>query len=401
MLLYAFQVRVSLLYTLCLRTAKAYYGNLSRRSFQVLHTVLYPAAEVLVMDSVTHLVAGALTPLAFKNAPKTRLMTVFGILCGELPDIDILAGRSPEVILSFHRGITHALIMQPLFALVMALIFHRALQKRDAAGSWSFGKTWAVALTALCIHLFLDCMTTFGTQIFLPFSAYRVALPAMYIIDLALTLPLIAVWVVLLRRGRGRRLARLGLAWALCYPLLCLGLNYGMAAHLSARYAQPGNPRGITRLQLSPEPFSPLNWKVVAESAPNASHPSGQYLMARYVPFLNKGPLAFAAYDKADPALWRSLRRAAPLFAMYADFAAFPFQTTRHSMSGGSLITFRDLRYEATLPGLMAAVGRADGLFLMQARLNADGSLAAYRFLHRGREAADTPWRTAAPSGKG
>ncbi len=353
------------------------------------------------MDSVTHLVAGALTPLAFKNAPKARLMTVFGILCGELPDIDILAGRSPEVILSFHRGITHALVLQPVFALVMALLFHWALKKRDVTGNWTFGKTWAVALTALCIHLFLDCMTTFGTQIFLPFSAYRVALPAIYIIDLALTLPLIIVWVTALRRGRARRMARGALAWAVCYPLLCLGLNYGLAAHLNARYAAPGNPGGITRLQLSPEPFSPLNWKVVAETKATPGHPGGQYLMARYFLPHAGGPLAFTAYDRPDPVLWARLRREAPLFAMYADFVSFPAVTAQHEANGDSLLTFRDVRYEATLPGLMAAVGRKDGLFLMQAELRPNGALAAYRFLHRGREAADTPWRRPALAGKG
>ncbi len=347
------------------------------------------------MDSVTHLVAGALTPLAFKNAPKARLMTVFGILCGELPDIDILAGKSPEVLMNVHRGITHALALQPVFALVMALLFHAALKKRDAAGTWTFAKTWSVAFTALLIHLFLDCMTTFGTQIFLPFSSYRVALPAMYIVDLALTLPLLAVWIILLRRGRGRHTARAALAWLVCYPLLCLGLNYGLAAHLSSRYAAPGNPYGITRLELSPEPFSPLNWKVVAET------PS-RYRMARYfLPHAGRA-LEFTEYDRPDPRRWAELQREAPLFALYGKFASYPVCSEGKETDGDTVITFRDVRYEATLPKLMAALGRRDGLFLMQAKLHPDGSLAACRFLRRGREADETPWRVCRPAfGKG
>ena len=345
------------------------------------------------MDSLTHLVAGALTPPAFKNAPRTRLMTLFGILCGEFPDIDIIMGGSPEAILVLHRGITHSLILQPVFALVMALLFHGALKKRDAAGTWTFGKTWLVALAAMLIHLFLDCMTTFGTQIFLPFSTYRVAFPAMFIIDAFFTVPLLAVWIILMRKARVRRTARAALAWVIFYPLCCLAINYGLAAHLSARYAKPGNPQHIANLQLSPDPFSPLNWKVVAKTP-------DQYLMARY--FLPRAgqPLSFTSYDRPNPAQWAKLQREVPLFAMYADFVSFPAQTVQPGPDGGSLITFFDVRYASTLPELMALLGREDGIFLMQAKLDAQGTLTAYRFLYRGREAPATPWQAYTPAGK-
>jgi hypothetical protein len=48
------------------------------------------------MDSLTHLVAGALTPLAFRGAPKRAAVVAFGICAGELPDMDVFFGASIE-----------------------------------------------------------------------------------------------------------------------------------------------------------------------------------------------------------------------------------------------------------------------------------------------------------------
>lgn len=353
------------------------------------------------MDSVTHLVAGALTPMAFRNAPRTRMMILFGILCGELPDIDVIAGKSPEAILAFHRGATHALVAQPLWAVLMAIIFHRLIKKGDASGSWSFADTWLVALTALLIHLFLDCMTTFGTQILLPFSDLRVAFPAMYIIDLSLTLPLIAALFLVFRRVRGSgaapgtlpprpaagaAVARGALAWLVSYPLLALCLNFGLTSSLAKEYANLGNPLGIESVELSPEPFAPLNWKVVA-TAP------GKYYMGRYfLPALGR-EIGFTAYERPN-ALFGKAKEEIPLLRIYDKFTTYAFETVKKD-GDDDVHTFADVRYEATMPGLMNALGRSDGLFLMQLKTHG-GVLSAYRFLYRGRDAHSTPWQPVA-----
>ncbi len=344
------------------------------------------------MDTLTHLVAGALTPLAFRHAPKSRLLIPFGIACGEFPDIDILAGTSPEALLVIHRGITHALAVQPFSALLLAAVFYPLLKKRDEAGSWTFGKTWLLAFLALLVHLFLDCMTTFGTQVFLPFSSYRVSIPAMYIIDLLLTLPTLGVLIMLLRRGGASALpeqrmrpARLALAWMLIYPFLALGTGQALQAHLNSRYARPAEANGIQRILLTPEPFAPLYWKVIAQK-------ERSYGMSSVLLTSPDADRPFSEYERPDPALWRRLCDTLPLFAKYADFVSFPIQTTRQLPDGSTLAVFRDLRYEGTLPGLMKAIGRTDGLFLMEVTLDQAGTPLAYRFLRRGKLAAETPW---------
>ena len=352
------------------------------------------------MDTLTHLAAGALTPMMFKNAPKTRMMILFGIIAGEFPDIDVIAGKSPETILSFHRGPTHALLAQPLFALVLALLFHRVIRKGDDSGTWTFGKTWGVAFLALLIHLFLDCMTTFGTQIFLPFSDFRVALPAMYIIDLALTLPLLAAMIYIvtrLDRPGGRILpafpakdkrvstARGALMWLAAYPVLALCLNFHLASGMTREYAKSGNVLGITSVELSPEPFAPLNWKAVGIGP-------DKYYMGRLFLLSPEKNVAFIPYDRPAPALWNDLQREVPLFRTFSQFVTYPFET-KTGNGNEKILTFADVRYESTMPGLMQTLGRVDGLFLIQARFDED-RFAAYRFLYRGRDAAVTPWQT-------
>ena len=75
------------------------------------------------MDSLTHTVAGALTPIAFANSPKRASLILFGVLAGQLPDLDVFFGSSAEFLLTKHRGITHAIAWQPFLVLALVLPF--------------------------------------------------------------------------------------------------------------------------------------------------------------------------------------------------------------------------------------------------------------------------------------
>lgn len=349
------------------------------------------------MDTLTHLVAGAMTPLAFRNAPKSRLLIPFGILCGEFPDIDVLAGASPEAFLSFHRGITHALVVQPFSALLLALLFHHMLKRRDTAGSWTFGKTWLIAFLALLIHIYLDCMTTFGTQIFLPFSEYRVAVPGMFIVDLLLTLPILGLFITVLFRGgaqtvpyRRLPLARAALVWVLVYPVLSFSVGQAAASVLGDTYAAEKNELNIRRVYLTPEPFAPINWKFVAEKG------GEHYVMAPYS-LLSPGDVSvFQDFTRVDPVLWADLQKQIPLVAMYADFVSFPVEAYR-GPSGNEpdcerILVVHDLRYEQFWKKTLAFFGRNDGMFIFEICLDGADRPVAWRFLRRGNDRAEADW---------
>lgn len=397
------------------------------------------------MDSLTHLVAGALTPLAFPGAPRRAALLGFGIAAGELPDMDIFFGSTPEALMVLHRGITHALVWQPLMALLVVLPLYLWMRCRavnpapDAcsgpdggifpasfqaggdprpyanAGRFGLGSLYLSALFALYTHIYLDCMTTFGTQIFLPFSATRVGLPAMFIVDLLLTLPALGLMIyawrlppehaaapadslagVRPRRGgapgtgafvsvRARRVARVGLAWVLLYPLASLGVN----AAATALYAPSLAPGGS--LQLLTEPFSPLVWKAVVEEG--RTYRMGTLFLA------SAREPQWERFVQPEPMLYESLKRQDKIFRQFEDFAPLMVQAERPAsyltQAGyAEKITeyaFADLRYLMSPDSPARLFGRTDPNFILEARVNDSGALLAYRFLRRGK-LESTPW---------
>lgn len=404
------------------------------------------------MDSLTHLVAGALTPLAFRNAPRRGLVVAFGIVAGEFPDIDVLiSDGTPEAFLAMHRGITHALFWQPVMALAVVFPFYILIRagEREPAGSGAAGERplglgpmfWA-ALLALCLHIYLDCMTTFGTQALLPFSGARLWNPAMFIVDLLCTLPPLVMLMSILRReffpgtaapsrpgsifsDRTRRLARMGVAWFFLYPLACLGANalhtqyiarlcLGPGTEAQADPGQlpealrqspfcplpsavPGAPVEGRSVTLLTEPFSPLDWKVVIEDGP-------YYLVGTTVIWPGKTVPRLERFARADQTLVDRLAAEQPLFRHFAEFCAFMIQTarpadpeTRARYGEGSMeYSFMDLRYVSSPRGLLRWAGHDAVNFVLEARVTGAGELTAYRYL-KDSTRTDEPWTFVEP----
>ncbi len=377
------------------------------------------------MDSLTHLVAGALTPLAFRATPKRAALLGFGIAAGEFPDIDIIFGFSPEALLFWHRGITHALIWQPLLALAVVLPFFFWMRRhkprpaplsgqqapasgRNGSFAPSFSSLMAMALFALYTHIYLDCMTTFGTRILLPFSQVRVGFASMFIVDLLLTLPALVLMImawkepgqalrlhgapaqspygVFLVSEKSLRLARIGLAWLLLYPLACLGVN--AAATAALRPALAPN----SKLSLLTEPFSPFFWKAVVDTGDG-------YRMSTVClpkPGMEKDALS---YNKPDRELYAKLEKQLPLFSQFNAFCSFMIQLKRPASAQisneyGRPLTeysFADLRYLISPHSPAYLINRTDPNFVLEARVTDQGELVAYRFLQRGKD-RDRPW---------
>src|SRR5688572_8867439 len=96
------------------------------------------------MDNVTHALAGALIVRATAPAmpaphaiPAGRRRFV-GRLAVLLPDVDVLAGHlSPLAYLYHQRGITHSILLLPLWTVLLALLF---------AALWRFRPGWRAYL---------------------------------------------------------------------------------------------------------------------------------------------------------------------------------------------------------------------------------------------------------------
>src|SRR5262245_40166851 len=132
------------------------------------------------MDTITHGFLGAAASQALLKRRLPRGAGLVGAIGGMLPDLDIFIRSSsdPTVGWFFHRNFTHSLIFIPLGGLIAALPFlcfqRFRNQKREVI---------LAAIIGYATHALLDAFTSYGTQLFWPFSNYRVAWDWIGIVD--------------------------------------------------------------------------------------------------------------------------------------------------------------------------------------------------------------------------
>jgi inner membrane protein len=176
-----------------------------------------------------------------------------------LPDLDVLIAPALELTglqtgpllgLRIHRGVTHSLLMIPLYCLLLAGGWHwlrlrwlrRTRGGRDMPGAdngdsapagTSFWWLYACVLVAVMTHPLLDTCTAYGTQLLAPFSNARFATNNVAIVDVIYTpllvVTLLACWLVR-KFARSRVVkATLVIGWvgfALSTGYLALGRHY-------------------------------------------------------------------------------------------------------------------------------------------------------------------------------
>lgn len=215
------------------------------------------------MDSVTQMVFGAAVSGAVMGRRHGVAAFVWGGVVGTLPDLDsFVSYGSPVADFTYHRGYTHALLVQTLAAPLIAL----AINRWHSGGRAGY-PDWLLAVWLVLVsHALLDAFTVYGTQLLLPFSDYPVGLGSVFIIDPLYTLPLLAgVTAALVWRHRPARAAR----WNHVGLLLgCAYLGWSVAAQqvVAARAGETLAEKGVEveRMLATPTPFNTVLWRVVA-----------------------------------------------------------------------------------------------------------------------------------------
>jgi len=211
------------------------------------------------MDPVTQGTLGAALAQAGADKRRIRSFAVAGGISGLAPDLDIFisSATDPLLYLEFHRQFSHSLIFIPVGATICALLLHGFLKKR-----LTWRETWLACLLGYASHGLLDACTSFGTQLFWPFSDMRVAWNFVSVVDPLFSVPLAAlVGVAFLRRSR--LYAFLGLGWVAVYLLI------GLVQHERALSGavELATERGHTPVRLTAKPgfANVLLWKSVYE----------------------------------------------------------------------------------------------------------------------------------------
>ena len=139
------------------------------------------------MDPLSQGTVGA--ALAQSSASKKNIfrISVIGFLAGLAPDLDVLIQSStdPILFLEYHRQFTHSLFFIPFGSLIVALILFPFVKS-----SMRMKTVYYASLLGYATHGLLDACTSYGTQLFWPFSNERVTWNNISIVDALFTIHL-------------------------------------------------------------------------------------------------------------------------------------------------------------------------------------------------------------------
>lgn len=333
------------------------------------------------------------------GAPAVWQLVLTGFLAGAFPDIDAVMQQFGDLAyLRHHRGVTHSLLLLPLWALLVAWLMSRAFAvTRGQRAGWK--SLWLVSAAAIAIHIAGDWITAFGTMLLEPLSNARFGLGSVFIIDLVLSGTLLAGLLLAATWPHRRWPALAGLAAACAW----VGVTWvGQQEALEVGRAQ-ARTLGIAdpEVQVMPRPASPFNWTVAVSdgsrwhlahvntrrSEPLVARADDHFVRRFSAPYL---PVAMAQWQvlprhtAADSPPWVLQAWQHEAFGFYRWFAEAPALIRAEERTNGNgererCAFWRDLRFEWP--------GRASGPFRYGLCLGENGGARPYRLDDQGPQA--------------
>ena len=221
------------------------------------------------MDSLTQIVLGAAVGEAVLGRKVGNKALLWGGIAGTIPDLDVVyialtgGGAIEEIVI--HRGFSHSITFALLMSPLLGWIVHWLYRNRSEAtfGQWANLIFWSVFT-----HPLLDSLTTYGTQLFLPFSDHRVSIATVFVVDLFYTLPFLISVIALsfLQRTSGwrKRLNYIGLGLSSAY--LIMGLINKFISTSVFEQDLLSEPKKKELVFVGTTPLNILLWYGVAET---------------------------------------------------------------------------------------------------------------------------------------
>jgi len=219
------------------------------------------------MDNLTHTLTGLALSRAGLNRWYARPALLL-MLAANIPDVDIITlTRGTFNYFQYHRGITHAVAMAPVMALLP--VFVVCAIGRTISG-WK--AAYVLSLIGVASHLLLDWTNTYGVRFLLPFSTQWFHLDLNGLTDfwiwgvllLAFLGPLLGQLVsteIGAKPGVGRGLALFALAFVLTYDFGRYLIHQRALETLNSRIYQGGAPIRVAAFPISAgDPFEWSGW---------------------------------------------------------------------------------------------------------------------------------------------
>ena len=209
------------------------------------------------MDPITQGTVGAAFAQSSANKNNILRIGVIGFLAGLAPDLDVLirSSNDPILFLEYHRQFTHSLFFIPFGSLIVALLIFPLVKK-----SMSLKTVYIASFLGYATHGLLDACTSYGTQLFWPFSNERVTWNNISIVDPLFTIPIL-IFVGTAIKTRKRLFSFFAIGWAAFY--LSLGfVQYERTLSVAIELAH-SRGHNAERLTLKPSFGNLILWKSI------------------------------------------------------------------------------------------------------------------------------------------
>lgn len=242
------------------------------------------------MDSLTHALLGAAIGESVLGRETGKKVLAAGAFTALVPDIDVFLGLFMSDIdkLVFHRGITHSFVFIIFTSPLLGWLCRRAdafLSRRKASSrpaSASFLQWTFLALITQLSHILLDSFTSYGTQIYLPFTSEAIALSTISIIDPLFTLPLLLAVSALSLLRRGLPFRHLISTVALLLSCLYLGGTIINKLYVEKQFMNAFSEAGIevAKTDIKPTLFNNLLWRGIGREQGTDVYHTGYFSLA-------------------------------------------------------------------------------------------------------------------------
>lgn len=220
------------------------------------------------MDSLTQIVLGAAVAEVVAGKKLGNRALLWGAIGGTIPDLDVIGAffMGEVKYVNFHRGFSHSLV----FGFLVAPVLGWLLSKSPWSQGQSFWLWTQLFFWCIFTHPLLDSFTSYGTQLFLPFSDYRVELNTIFIIDPAYTLPMLIALIMVMFYQRTsatrKRIIYAGIALSHAYLLFTIFNKYLVVEPaIKAEIARQSFE--VEQYQTIPAPLQNFLWQGLIKTA--------------------------------------------------------------------------------------------------------------------------------------
>lgn len=227
------------------------------------------------MDSITQIVLGAACGEAILGKKIGNKALLFGAIAGTVPDLDVFIGpllyKNEIDAMLFHRGFMHSILFSVLAAFLFGWLVHKLYDTGKRMQTTTQRDWIKLFFWALFTHPILDCFTPYGTQLFAPFSNYRVAFNNIAVADPLYTVPFLFCIIILMffkRNNNKRQLwLKLGIGISSVYMLFTLFNKFYIDRVFESSLVDKGF--SYERFSAQPSILNNILWYGIAETKEN------------------------------------------------------------------------------------------------------------------------------------